>query len=603
LMKISSASERIAPSMIRRRISLTMLGSKPPSNNPQGTPALSSKSPNSTETLLRRPTWRITAALVFLWLAFVGRGLWYCALLPPWEGYDEPYHFAALQNVAAGRGMPRADTLISLEVQNSLHLLPLPWELQFQDIPHPLLTYEGFWQLPPVDRKLRVDAVRALPPGQGTQPATEPILNYESQQAPLYYWLVAIPLGWMSGMPLLTRLCLLRTLNVLLASVVVPVCWWMARRVLRSDTQAIGATAIVILMPELMINIARVGNQSLALMFFSLVLAAALQVVQHSMQWRWWIGMGCALGAGLMTMASFLTAIPAIMMIAGLTLFSSRGAGMRAPKIVAIVGRCSAAIGVAAAIAGPWYINVHSATGSWSGLGHDAAMRHISLLQKLSAVPRVNWKSGVLSVVISHIWFGGWSFLRVPRALYSAAMLLIVIAIAGVVIRLYRQRGKAGEDRDILVLAAFYLSFCAGLAYHVLITFLHVGVSASTGWYLYVAVAAEVVLLVWGLVAFFPARVVLPALAVAVAGLDLYGMHALLMPYYSGLIFHRDGSVSPALLQTIQRFLEVFTRLGETRPPWLGGQVLVSWWIGYWVETVGTVLMVMIITRKPQQPT
>ena len=37
---------------------------------------------------------QVTAALVFLWLAFVVRGIWYSALMPAWEGYDEPFHFA-----------------------------------------------------------------------------------------------------------------------------------------------------------------------------------------------------------------------------------------------------------------------------------------------------------------------------------------------------------------------------------------------------------------------------------------------------------------------------------------------------------------------------
>jgi len=541
---------------------------------------------------------RASLLLAVLWLAFVVRGFWYCALLPPWEGYDEPFHFAALQNVASGRGMPRTNTPVSLEVQNSLHLLPLPWMLQFQAVPHPLLTYDDFWQLTPAERKQRVEAIRALPPELGAQPANEPILNYESQQAPLYYWLGAIPLGWMSGVPLLSRLYLLRILNVMLASVVVPASWWMARRVLRSDREAIATTAIVVLMPELMINIARVGNQNLALALYSLLLLAALQAAQHSMSWRWWIAVGCALGAGLLTMASFLAAIPAVMMLAAISFWPTRGAGMGSSKLRAIAGRCAAALGVAAVIAGPWYIHVHSTTGAWSGLGLDVASSHISMLQKLHAVARVNWRSGALSILISHIWFGGWSFLRVPRVLYVAGMLAIVAAVAGVVIRLYRQRGAANENRDALVLAAFYLCFWAGLAYHVLITFLHEGVSASNGWYLYAVVAAEAILLVWGLEEFFPGHVVLPSLTIAMAGLDLYGMHALLMPYYTGLTAHRDGSVSPALLVTIRRLPEVFPRLGEVRPAWLGAPILMSWWIGYWIATVGTVLLVLIIVRR-----
>ena len=541
---------------------------------------------------------RTTAALVFLWLAFVARGLWYSALMPAWEGYDEPYHFAALQNVASGRGLPHADTPVSLEVQNSLHLLPLPWELQFQDIPHPLPTYDDFWRSPPAERKQRIDALRALPPEQGGQPATEPILNYESQQAPLYYWLIAVPLGWMSALPLLSRLYLLRMLNVLLASPAVPLAYWIAKRVMNSDRQALGVAAVIVLSPELMINLARVGNESLALVCYTAMLAAAMVAVQKPQSWRAWLLLGAALGVGLLTKAYFLTAIPAVIVLAGISVWSARDGGSRKRAILAAAARCCGAFAVALAIAGLWYFRVHAASGTWSGQGDDAALRQVSLLQKLSAIPHVNWKSGVLSVLISHIWFGGWSFLRVPRVIYVAGMLVIVIAIAGVVTRLYRQRSIANENRDQLVLAAFYVCFWSGLAYHVLITFLHQGVSASTGWYLYATVAAEVVLLAWGLEAFLPARVALPTLAIAVAGLDLYGTHALLMPYYTGLTSHDGGVVSPALVQTLRHLPEVFMRLSEVRPAWLGAPVLMSWWIGYWIATVGTVWTVLIIFRK-----
>jgi hypothetical protein len=558
-----------------------------------------SKSPMLAETLFRRPTRRITAVLVFLWLAFVARGLWYSALMPAWEGYDEPFHFAALQHVASGRGMPHSDTPVSLEVQNSLHLLPVPWELQFQRIPQPLTTHDDFWKLSAAERKQRVDAVRALPPEQGSQPATEPIQNYESQQAPLYYGLVAIPLGWMSALPLLSRVYFLRMFNVLLASAAVPLAYWIARRVLRGDRQAIEVTAIIVLLPELMINLARVGNESLALILYSVLFVAALQVAKQGMSWRWWILLGGTLGVGQATKAYFLTATPAVIVLAGISFWSARDAGTRNYAISAIAARCCAALAVAAAIAGRWYAQVHATSGSWSGQGDDAALRHLSLLQKLSAVPHVNWKSGALSVLISHIWFGGWSFLRVPLAIYVTALLVIALAISGVVIKLYRLHSAVDEIRDVRVLAAFYMCFWVGLAYHVLITFLHQGVSASTGWYLYATVAAEAVLLVWGLEAFFPMRVMLSSLTIAVAGLDLYGMHALLMPYYTGLTAHHNGPVSPALLQTIRHLPEIFSRLSEARPASLGDPVLVSWWVGYWVATVGVVLMVMIISRNP----
>ena len=115
-----------------------------------------------------------------LWLAFVVRGFWYCALLPPWEGYDEPFHFAALQNLAAGNGMPHAGDPVSLEVQKSLHLLPLPWQLHFHEIPRPLTPHEDFWELPPNQREQRIQAVRALAPEDALRPAIERIVNAEA---------------------------------------------------------------------------------------------------------------------------------------------------------------------------------------------------------------------------------------------------------------------------------------------------------------------------------------------------------------------------------------------------------------------------------------
>ena len=481
--------------------------------------------------------------------------------MPPWEGYDEPYHFAALQHVASGQGLPHADTPISLEVQNSLHLLPLPWELQFQSIPPPLITYDEFWKLTPLERKQRFDAVRALAPGQASQPATEPIENYESQQAPLYYWMFAVPLGWISTLPLLSRLYLLRMLNVVLASAAIPLTYWIAKRVTNSNRQAIGISAVIVLLPELMINVARIGNESFALVCYTTMLAAAMLAVRKPAAWGAWLLLGATLGVGLLIKAYFLTAIPAVFLLAGIAGWSDRDGSGRERPILAIGIRCFGALAAAIAIAGDWYFRVHAASGSWSGQGDDAALRQVSLLQKLSAIPHVNWKSGVLSVLISHIWFGGWSFLLVPRVLYMTGLLVIVVAIAGVVFRMYQGRDANGEISGVQVLAAFYVCFWSGLAYHVLITFLNQGVSASTGWYLYATVAAEGVLLVWGLEACIPAHVVLPLLTLAVAILDLYGTHALLMPYYTGLTVHHGGAVSPALIQTIRHLPDIFARL------------------------------------------
>lgn len=254
--------------------------------------------------------------VALLWLAFVLRGFWYCALLPPWEGYDEPFHFAALQNVAAGHGMPTAGTPVSLEVQKSLHLLPLPWELQFHEIPRPLTPHEEFWKLQPNEREQRIQAVRALTPEDGLRPSSERIVNYESQQPPLHYWLLAGPLRAMSSLPLLSRIYLMRFLSLVLASIAVPGAHWVARQVLPSEAQTLGTTAVMILLPELMINVARTGNECMALVCYTVMLAAAMAAVRRPSSWLTWLLFGVALGCGLLTKAYVLSAVPGVIAVA-----------------------------------------------------------------------------------------------------------------------------------------------------------------------------------------------------------------------------------------------------------------------------------------------
>ena len=121
-------------------------------------------------------------------------------------------------------------------------------------------------------------------------------------------------------------------------------CYWIAKRVLRSDRQAVGVTAIIVLLPELMINVARVGNESLALICYSVLLVAALQVARQPYWWRWWILLGTTLGVGLLTKAYFLTAIPAVIVLAAISVWSVEVADRRVRAIAAIAARCGAAL-------------------------------------------------------------------------------------------------------------------------------------------------------------------------------------------------------------------------------------------------------------------
>src|SRR5581483_12097842 len=54
----------------------------------------------------------------------------YCFVLPLWEGFDEPFHYAFIESLSADHRIPVfGESKISVEIRRSLALTPLSWLL------------------------------------------------------------------------------------------------------------------------------------------------------------------------------------------------------------------------------------------------------------------------------------------------------------------------------------------------------------------------------------------------------------------------------------------------------------------------------------------
>jgi len=94
--------------------------------------------------------WRIVA----IWACFLARLGFYATVLPLWEGYDEWAHFSVIRAMAMeGRLLPPRDQPLPRDVERSLLLAPVAWELR--GLPFPSLTQDAFWRLPAEDRAKR----------------------------------------------------------------------------------------------------------------------------------------------------------------------------------------------------------------------------------------------------------------------------------------------------------------------------------------------------------------------------------------------------------------------------------------------------------------
>jgi len=531
--------------------------------------------------------------LAFLILLFLLRGVFYCLAMPLWEGFDEPYQFAAVQHVAFTGHMPTPTTPVSRQVAASLYLTPAPWMLRLHQLPQPALTHEDYWKLPAQEREKLRSQLLILPQSWATEPSDPPIANYEGQQAPLYYFVAAPVLRTVSSLTLPGQVLALRLFGLLLAAATLPLGYMLAHRVFGNSALALLATVLAVAMPELLVNVCRVSNETLALLLCTALLWWVVRFVQSKEPALSIPVIAATLALALLTKAYFLAFLPAVLFVLWMRLRPLHSSGK-------ITAQLLAGAAIVAAVAGPWYWHVHRVSGSWSGQGDDAATRQLSHMALLAQVIHVNWRSGFASILFSHVWFGGWSFLRFPAWIYIGVLLPAAAAALGMCIYVWKWLRSGCPANPVLAIAAFYVWFWLGLCYHVLVTYVHQGVSASTGWYLYCLVFGETILIAQGWSQLFGSRALRQLLATGVtllAMIDVYGVHAYMLPYYTGLTAHAGERVPPFPLAAFS-VSEVFSRMATISPPGIGPGILKFAWGGYLLATLFMVWVAWRLSRE-----
>ena len=523
--------------------------------------------------------------LATIWVCFLARALFYCAALPLWEGYDEWSHFAVVQRMAfRGELLVSRDAPVGRDIAASLELAPVPWECR--TLPPPSLTRDAFWRLPASERTQRESEFLAIPANAALQDAPGGLKAYEGLQGPLYGWLMAPLLLALKGAHLATQVLLLRLFGAALVSLVIPLVFGIGRAIFANDAVALGCAAIVAVMPEFLIDTARVGNDGIAVVLFTLLMWIALLTLREGLGRRRAIALGVVLGLGLLAKAYFLAALPGV---AVLLAWKCRHA--RALIVPA----------VAFAIAGWWYVRNFISTGSPTGMWESVLLQQSGAGSQIAAIGRIPWLTAIDSIMFSHLYLGGWSSLTVRSWMYHLFYLVIAVAAVGLVRR-------AGEPA-IRLAALFFLSFWLGQIYHVIPMFLVWRIPTSLGCYLYAVVAAEVALCIAGLRSIAPrafGSFAAPAGVVLFALLDLYTIHMVAIPYYTGMIAHRPGGALEAFYPARSPLAEILPRLSQFQSALLSRPLLTALWIAYLGATVALIAISVITARMetstPQTP-
>jgi hypothetical protein len=409
--------------------------------------------------------WADRAVLLF----GIANAILYSSLLPLWEGFDETFHYAYVQYVSRHWSFPvLGQTPISEEIWEALQLQPVSHYIQAST--RAPINFTQYFDFSGEQRAALRQRLESLPAGEKDQPHAD-LLNYEVNQPPIPYLLMALPDRMMSWLPITQRVLVLRLL-LSVASVVL--IWTGIRRLsellLLPTDYATDAAFCVFCSQMLYGTIAHVCNDALAVPVMIWLLWSAVRAVQAPSTKSFAI-LGLMLSLGLLTKAYFLFMVPLALVIVCRRL---RAAGLFAAVMLVV--------------AGPWYWRNFKLYHDLAGTGEKTS--GFGPKQLAQALYHLPWRDSIAYMATSSLWTGNNSFTTFSaRTLY----LVLLLLAAGVALLLYKR--SRWQQAEIVVLSAIVL-FSAGLVYITAAFFFGTNGAtiAAVPWYMQVLLAPVMLL-------------------------------------------------------------------------------------------------------------
>jgi hypothetical protein len=471
---------------------------------------------------------RLVVLTVLLWVAFLARGGVHALVSPMWDGFDEPFHLAFVAFVGE-HGRPPGYTEPSLP----RHYLEANRHLpSFLGYGAP--SFAEWRGLDARSRKLSRELMKSETARLTRDERVDYIgPNYQRQQGPLFYFLAAPVWLAVADASLPAQLVALRLFCVALASLAIPVAAMLLFQIGRAPLLVVGLP-IVALLPNTPFFVQRLTNDALVWPLAAAALLAWTYAIRHEEKRDRALAVG-----GLLTLAGIWTKLTMLPMIGAaaaavvtINMLSSRPGWFRHSLL---------ALGIPVAGSAPLFIWTRLATGSWTGLAEARAASRIVPADLVDAVTRVISPQYWRQLLETHLFSGGWAFVRAPDAAYIAA----AIALGALVLAAQRRYGVRAPVVDrpaMLPLITFAVTFLAAVIYHAITGtiaakhtpgFPPIG---AEGWYLDILRPVEAAGLGAALliVCRMRASLVAPAVVLTLAAVDLAAVFLLMIPQWSG---------------------------------------------------------------------
>ncbi len=371
----------------------------------------------------------MTRANRILLLAFgLTQAVLYSSLLPLWEGFDEAWHYGYVQYFAVSRQLPViGQTNLSREVSDSLQTTPVSHVVK-HNWPE-LQAFDAYFTLSPEARVHERRKLNDLPRNGGAA-SFHP--NYEVQQAPLAYAVLAVPDFLLRDVPLSSRILWLRIFNsVLSAALTFGAAAYLFRMLgLAPPYEALGLFCIFACQMY-WATTAHIASDGIALAlsiwYFGNVAAFSNRPGTASA-----IRLSLATSLGLLAKAYFLPlAVFAVCLVAYRRI--------RALPVFAVIPIL---------FAGPWYARNFVLYHNMSGLLMSSA--GIPPREALRALFRVEWTRALPYMLRATLWTGNNSFTSFSMATLDCLLALLAAGILMYAVQVFRRREVAAGELAVL---------------------------------------------------------------------------------------------------------------------------------------------------------
>jgi len=459
----------------------------------------------------------------------------YSSLLPLWGGFDEPFHFGYVQNLANGAGLPDPrDSHLSEEEGRSILLAPASPSIR-RNLPR-VTTYSEYFALPPGERQTKRRELFEIDPALRWR--LSDFINYEGLQAPLAYLILSVPERLLAREPLPFRVLVLRTLCGCIAAILLffgalrfaeqlelPAPWPQLLTFCVLSSQMIWAT------------VAHVANDWLAVPLALWFLVLTIDLHEHGTMRRA-IACTAVLTLGLLTKAYFLAFIP---LLAAVFLVRRRYREALGAGVILIVA------------AGPCYYRNLARYGTISG------MQELRMGVHPADALRAIHPGKVIPVIDIYLRQALWTGNNLFRSFSIMTLRLIILTcLAGLLFWIASKH----KQREWIIVGYISL-FAIALGYDAAINFVtSSGETMSPGaWYTQVLLTPMLALVFLG-----ASRWRRIGLAIATTVTLLFGYVIVvtywgkLIPMYSGI---DDRMTLKLLVETYRHAPRLFAALGE----------------------------------------